>query len=113
MKIALDPYMLRHTPLLELPALVAELGYEYIELSPREDFMPFFLHPRADDGTVAAFDTEFQEWINAVGSGQGPTGPSSWDGYAAQVVCDAGVSALYSGDRVPIELGEKPDLYLK
>jgi myo-inositol catabolism protein IolH len=55
MKIALDPYMLRRTPLLELPALVAELGYEWIELSPREDFMPFFLHPRADDATVAAF----------------------------------------------------------
>src|SRR3954467_3945438 len=47
--------MLRSTPLLELPAVVAELGYEYIELSPREDFMPFFLHPRADDGTVAGF----------------------------------------------------------
>ncbi|MGP3961119.1 sugar phosphate isomerase/epimerase family protein [Nonomuraea sp. 3N208] len=55
MKIALDPYMVRHTPLLELPALVAELGYEYIELSPREDFLPFFLHPRADRDTVAAF----------------------------------------------------------
>jgi myo-inositol catabolism protein IolH len=54
-KIALDPYMLRSTPLLELPALVAELGYEYIELSPRDDFMPFFLHPRADDATVAGF----------------------------------------------------------
>ena len=58
MKIALDPYMLRSTPLLELPALVAELGYEYIELSPREDFMPFFLHPRADDATVASFKKE-------------------------------------------------------
>ncbi|RVX38906.1 myo-inositol catabolism protein IolH [Nonomuraea polychroma] len=55
MKIALDPYMVRHTPLLELPALVAELGYEYIELSPREDFLPFFLHPRADRDTVTAF----------------------------------------------------------
>ncbi|MGN9847147.1 sugar phosphate isomerase/epimerase family protein [Nonomuraea sp. H19] len=55
MKIALDPYMLRRTPLLELPALVAELGYEYIELSPREDFLPFFLHPRADRDTVVAF----------------------------------------------------------
>ena len=48
MKVALDPYMLRNVPLLELPGLVADLGYEYIELSPREDFMPFFLHPRAD-----------------------------------------------------------------
>ena len=55
MKIALDPYMFRSTPLLELPALVAELGFEYIELSPREDFTPFFRHPRADDATVKAF----------------------------------------------------------
>jgi len=55
MKIAIDPYMFRSTPLLELPALVAELGFEHIELSPREDFTPFFLHPRADDGTVKAF----------------------------------------------------------
>ncbi|MEU6556952.1 sugar phosphate isomerase/epimerase, partial [Streptomyces sp. NPDC046915] len=35
MKIALDPYMIRDIPLLELPAVVAELGYEWIELSPR------------------------------------------------------------------------------
>src|SRR5215216_6388135 len=55
MKIALDPYMFRTTPLLELPALVAELGFKYIELSPRDDFTPFFLHPRADDATVRAF----------------------------------------------------------
>jgi myo-inositol catabolism protein IolH len=55
MKLALDPYMLRSVPLLELPGVVAELGYEYIELSPREDFMPFFLHPRAEDAGVAAF----------------------------------------------------------
>ena len=58
MKLALDPYMLRNVPLLELPALVAGLGYEHIELSPREDFMPFFLHPRADRRTVAAFKRE-------------------------------------------------------
>ena len=55
MKIALDPYMFRRTPLLELPALVADLGFEYMELSPREDFMPFFLMPRCDDATVKAF----------------------------------------------------------
>ncbi|MFF3816946.1 sugar phosphate isomerase/epimerase family protein [Streptomyces bluensis] len=55
MKIALDPYMIRHVPLLELPAVVAELGYEWIELSPREDFIPFFRHPRVDDGTVHTF----------------------------------------------------------
>jgi myo-inositol catabolism protein IolH len=55
MKIALDPYMFRTTPLLELPGLVADLGFEYIELSPRDDLTPFFLHPRADDGTVRKF----------------------------------------------------------
>jgi myo-inositol catabolism protein IolH len=54
-KIALDPWMLRNTALLELPALVAEQGFEYFELSPREDFLPFFLHPRADRHTIAAF----------------------------------------------------------
>jgi myo-inositol catabolism protein IolH len=57
-KIALDPWMVRGTPLLELPALVAEHGYEHIELSPREDFLPFFLHPRADRHTIAAFKRE-------------------------------------------------------
>jgi myo-inositol catabolism protein IolH len=45
MKIALDPYMLRGVPLLELPGLVADLGYEYIELSPREDFTPLLPAP--------------------------------------------------------------------
>jgi myo-inositol 2-dehydrogenase/D-chiro-inositol 1-dehydrogenase len=60
---------------------------------------------------IAAYDVEFQEWINEVVAGAGLTGPSSWDGYAAQVVCDAGVTALYSGDRVEIELTEKPGLY--
>jgi myo-inositol catabolism protein IolH len=58
MKIAVDPYMLRRTPLLELPALVAELGYQHIELSPREDFLPFFVHPRADRATITAFRRE-------------------------------------------------------
>ena len=57
MKIALDPYMFRGTPLTELPGLVADLGYEHIELSPRDDFIPFFLHPRADRAAIAAFKT--------------------------------------------------------
>jgi myo-inositol catabolism protein IolH len=58
-KIALDPYMLRtKVPLLELPRVVADLGYRYIEMSPRDDFLPFFVHPRVDRGTVAAFKRE-------------------------------------------------------
>ena len=58
MRIALDPYMLRSTPLLQLPGVVADLGYEWIELSPREDFTPFFLHPRVGNATVRAFKRE-------------------------------------------------------
>ncbi|MDX6316358.1 MAG: myo-inositol catabolism protein IolH [Streptomyces sp.] len=65
MKIALDPYMIRHIPLLELPAMVAELGYDWIELSPREDFIPFFRHPRIDDGTVR----KFRKALDAAGVG--------------------------------------------
>jgi myo-inositol 2-dehydrogenase/D-chiro-inositol 1-dehydrogenase len=60
---------------------------------------------------IAAYDVELQEWINAVAAGEGATGPSSWDGLAAQVVCDAGVSALHSGERVEIALGDKPSIY--
>ncbi|MEU4237608.1 sugar phosphate isomerase/epimerase [Actinoplanes sp. NPDC026619] len=58
MKIALDPYMLRNVPLLSLPGVVADLGYQYIEMSPRDDFLPFFLHPRINDAGVAAFKRE-------------------------------------------------------
>ena len=55
MKIALDPHMLRTVPLTELPGVVANLGYEHIELSPRDDFLPFFTHARVGDAGVAAF----------------------------------------------------------
>ena len=65
MKIALDPHMFRKVPLLELPALVAELGFEWIELSPRDDFNPFFKHPRVDDATVR----EFRKALDSAGVG--------------------------------------------
>ena len=59
---------------------------------------------------VLAFDTEFQAWIDAVTAG-GTTGPSAWDGYAATVACDTGLAALRSGQREPVVLRERPDLY--
>jgi myo-inositol catabolism protein IolH len=59
MRLAIDPYMIRQvTTLMTLPGAVADLGYEWIELSPREDFIPFFNHPRVDDGTVQRFRKE-------------------------------------------------------
>jgi len=39
------------------------------------------------------------------------TGPSSWDGYAATVVCDAAVEANRSGQKAPVRMRERPDLY--
>jgi myo-inositol 2-dehydrogenase/D-chiro-inositol 1-dehydrogenase len=60
---------------------------------------------------LAAYDTEFAEWIAAVSAGEGATGPSSWDGYAAAVVCDAGVQALYSGRRTEVQMIDKPSIY--
>ncbi len=61
MKIALDPYMFRRQSLPEMVRTVAELGYPYIELSPRDDFLPFFLHPRADKDKVAELRTALRE----------------------------------------------------
>jgi myo-inositol catabolism protein IolH len=63
LQLALDPYMFRRVPLGELPALVANLGYEYMELSPRDDFIPFFKHPRADKYVVS----EFKSALRAAG----------------------------------------------
>lgn len=55
MRIALDPYMYRHLSLPKMVEKVAELGYEYIELSPRDDFLPFYKYPRVDKERVREF----------------------------------------------------------
>ena len=39
------------------------------------------------------------------------TGPSSWDGYAATLVTDAGIEALRTGQRAAVSMREQPDLY--
>jgi myo-inositol catabolism protein IolH len=61
MKIALDPYMLRSLPFAEVCRTAADVGYRYIELSPRNDFIPFFDHPRADRARVVEFRTALRE----------------------------------------------------
>jgi myo-inositol 2-dehydrogenase/D-chiro-inositol 1-dehydrogenase len=60
---------------------------------------------------LAAYDVEFQEWIDSLAGGGAPVGPSGWDGYAAAVVSDAGVAALRTGERVEVALADKPKLY--
>ena len=53
MRLALDPqmYFAGHT-VYELPDIVARLGHEWMELSPKADFVPFFKYPRIDDTGV-------------------------------------------------------------
>jgi myo-inositol catabolism protein IolH len=114
MKLALDPYMFRRTPLLELPGLVAGLGYHWIELSPRDDFLPFFNHPRVNDATVAAFRKE----LSAAGVGVSSvlplyrwSGPDEDDRQAAvrywkraiRITADLGVDTMNS------ELNGRPE----
>jgi myo-inositol catabolism protein IolH len=52
-KIALDPLMLRQLPLAEVCGIAAEIGYRYLELSPREDFLVAREEPRVTPERVA------------------------------------------------------------
>ncbi len=61
MKIALDPYMHRHLPLTELPRLAADLGYEYLELSPRADFLDWWVYPRAYPERIQEFKKSLRD----------------------------------------------------
>jgi len=52
-KLALDPQMFFGThSVYQLPDIVASLGYDWMELSPKDDFVPFFSYPRVDDAGV-------------------------------------------------------------
>jgi myo-inositol 2-dehydrogenase / D-chiro-inositol 1-dehydrogenase len=55
----------------------------------------------------AAYDLELQRWADAARTGT-IDGPGAWDGYAAVAVCEAGVEAVRTGQRVPVVLGERP-----
>lgn len=57
-----------------------------------------------------AFVVEVQQWIAAVARGE-HTGSTSWDGYAAACVCDAGVRALGQDAWVAVDMIERPALY--
>ncbi len=55
MRIALDPFMHRHLALEALPDLAARMGYEWIELSPRADFLEWFKAPRVFPDRIRSF----------------------------------------------------------
>jgi myo-inositol catabolism protein IolH len=55
MKLAFDPYMLRERPIEAVAAEARALGYDWLELTPRDDFLPYYLHPRADADRITTF----------------------------------------------------------
>ena len=64
------------------------------------------------DRFIRAYDTELQDWLNAVAAGTS-TGPTAWDGYAAAAVTDAALDALRTGERVAVTMAERPEFYAK
>ena len=66
-----------------------------------EDWRPWF----AD-----AYRLQNQAWIASLTSGK-PVGASTWDGYVATAVAEAGVRARASGRPEPVSLVTKPSLY--
>ncbi|MEU6002680.1 Gfo/Idh/MocA family oxidoreductase [Streptomyces sp. NPDC047197] len=57
-----------------------------------------------------AYDREVQAWVDATRRGE-TTGADAWDGYAAAVVCGAGLVSQREGGRVEVALVERPALY--
>ncbi|MEU3237988.1 Gfo/Idh/MocA family protein [Streptomyces anthocyanicus] len=57
-----------------------------------------------------AYDHEVQSWVDATRRGL-VTGPGTWDGYAAAAVAEAGVRALGTGVRTPVDMAPRPPLH--
>ncbi|MGY4649853.1 Gfo/Idh/MocA family protein [Mycobacterium sp. URHB0021] len=57
-----------------------------------------------------AYDTEFQQWVDAVRNGTNVNGPGAWDGYAAAAVCEAGVESLNSGLPVDVKMVDRASI---
>ena len=55
MKHTLDPHMFRHLSLDDTCRKVAELGYDYVELSPRQDFLSWWTRPKVYPDRIRIF----------------------------------------------------------
>ncbi|MCW2810977.1 MAG: idh [Friedmanniella sp.] len=55
----------------------------------------------------AAYDVELQRWVDAARRGT-VDGPGAWDGYAAVAVCEAGVEAVRTGQKVRVAMEARP-----
>ncbi len=106
MKIAQDPTPFHHDhDLLDFPSVVADLGYEWIQVTPHRDLIPFFRHPKADDGLLKAFKARCDEAGVGIASllpVQRWSGPDEWAREAAvrnwkriiQIAVDLGVRTI-------------------
>jgi myo-inositol 2-dehydrogenase/D-chiro-inositol 1-dehydrogenase len=90
------------TVLLDAPRPTVRRSAGQVARSVPADWRPRF----AD-----AYRIELQDWIDGVAVGDAGRGASSWDGYVATAVARAGVLALETGQRQPVELADKPALY--
>jgi myo-inositol 2-dehydrogenase/D-chiro-inositol 1-dehydrogenase len=60
---------------------------------------------------VRAYDVELQEWLDDVAADRDASGPSAWDGYAAAVVTDAGITSWHKGVSAEIVINDRPAFY--
>lgn len=60
------------------------------------------------DRFALAYDLEVQAWVDSAHRGE-VVGPTAWDGYAATVVCEAGMASLEAGEAVAVKLVD-PDM---
>lgn len=61
MKLVLDPYMQRHLSLPEIARVTADYGFDGIELSPRSDFLEWWVMPRATSQRIREFKRAIRE----------------------------------------------------
>lgn len=59
-----------------------------------------------------AYRRQNRDFLRFVETGKFPeTGSDCWDGYASTVVAEAGVTALQTGQKTPVKMIAKPELY--
>ena len=64
MKLAYDPSMFRdNTPFHEMIEKTARLGYKYLELSPRQDFIWFYQYPKVNSAMIK----DVKKWCRDAG----------------------------------------------
>ncbi|MGB9011871.1 MAG: Gfo/Idh/MocA family oxidoreductase [Aeromicrobium sp.] len=62
------------------------------------------------DHFIESYRIELSTWANASARGE-VVGASAWDGFVANLVAGAGVTALGSGRREPVDVPDRPELY--